>query len=149
MHINPIPKGASHRASLLDKKRFTRLMLGRTRDTSLCHWRHARAQSALLPQLSWAPSSSCTVMAWGPSPSLILSAATLALLAIFFASSTQSPQLLSPQGCRMSYMWPTYVLQHDFNSSWTRLARRYSLWLYREANRESHDQARIVASSSL
>ncbi|KAJ7734040.1 PGAP1-like protein-domain-containing protein [Mycena maculata] len=41
---------------------------------------------------------------------------------------------LSPQGCRMSYMYPSYVLQSKFDVAWTRLARRYSLWLYRETN---------------
>lgn len=41
---------------------------------------------------------------------------------------------LSPQGCRMSWMYPEYVLQHSFNTSWTPLANRYSLWLYREGD---------------
>lgn len=39
----------------------------------------------------------------------------------------------------MSWMWPSYVLQTKFDHTWTPLARRYSLWLYREANRESHE----------
>ncbi|KAJ7044755.1 PGAP1-like protein-domain-containing protein [Mycena alexandri] len=41
---------------------------------------------------------------------------------------------LSPQGCRMSYMWPSYVLQAEFDLTWTPLAKRYSLWLYREVD---------------
>lgn len=49
----------------------------------------------------------------------------------------------------MSYMFPSYTLQHNFNSSWTRLARRYSLWLYREVDWESSDQARYMRSQCL
>ncbi|KAJ7129279.1 PGAP1-like protein-domain-containing protein [Mycena epipterygia] len=41
---------------------------------------------------------------------------------------------LSPQGCRMSRMWPSYVLQSGFDVAWTPLAKRYSLWLYREVD---------------
>lgn len=32
----------------------------------------------------------------------------------------------------MSWMSPSYILQTDFNATWTPLASRYSLWLYRE-----------------
>ena len=49
-----------------------------------------------------------------------------------FRASTQTPDQLSPQGCRMSYMSPSYILQSGFNASWTSLSGRYSLWLYRE-----------------
>ncbi|KAG1905635.1 PGAP1-like protein-domain-containing protein [Suillus fuscotomentosus] len=45
---------------------------------------------------------------------------------------------VSPQGCRMSWMSPSYLLQHEFNSSWTPLAHRYSLWLYREVGWDSN-----------
>ena len=44
---------------------------------------------------------------------------------------------LSPQGCRMSYMSPSYVLMDSFNTSWTHLSSRYSLWLYREVGWDS------------
>lgn len=47
-------------------------------------------------------------------------------------SSENAANRISPQGCRMSWMSPSYVLQKDFNELWTPLARRYSLWLYRE-----------------
>jgi glycosylphosphatidylinositol deacylase len=70
----------------------------------------------------------------------LLSATTLALLAAFYASGVQSPNRLSPQGCRMSWMSPSYILQPDFNATWTRLSRRYSLWLYREVGWESHEE---------
>ncbi|KAL0577563.1 GPI inositol deacylase [Marasmius crinis-equi] len=45
---------------------------------------------------------------------------------------------LSPQGCRMSWMSPSYVVQ-SFDASWTPLARRYSLYLYREVGWESNE----------
>jgi hypothetical protein len=32
----------------------------------------------------------------------------------------------------MSFMSPSYVLQDGFNASWSRLATRYTLWMYRE-----------------
>ncbi|OJA08129.1 hypothetical protein AZE42_04157 [Rhizopogon vesiculosus] len=35
-------------------------------------------------------------------------------------------------------MSPSYLLQREFNSSWTPLAYRYSLWLYREVGWESN-----------
>ncbi|QRW05458.1 GPI inositol-deacylase [Ceratobasidium sp. AG-Ba] len=51
---------------------------------------------------------------------------------------------LSPQGCRMSWMSPSYVVQDEFNTTWTHLARRYSLLLYREVGWDT--QAVICAS---
>ncbi|PSR93818.1 hypothetical protein PHLCEN_2v4713 [Hermanssonia centrifuga] len=39
----------------------------------------------------------------------------------------------------MSWMSPSYVLQPAFNRSWSPLAGRYSLWLYREVGWESND----------
>ncbi|KAF8741815.1 PGAP1-like protein, partial [Rhizoctonia solani] len=37
----------------------------------------------------------------------------------------------------MSWMSPSYIVQDDFNTSWTPLARRYSLLLYREVGWDS------------
>lgn len=56
---------------------------------------------------------------------------SLAVLLLFFANK-ELAATLSPQGCRMSFMSPSYVLQDSFNASWSHLASRYSLWLYRE-----------------
>lgn len=42
----------------------------------------------------------------------------------------------------MSWMWPSYVLQSKFDHTWTPLARRYSLWLYREANNRESNEVR-------
>ncbi|KAJ7068697.1 PGAP1-like protein-domain-containing protein [Mycena amicta] len=52
----------------------------------------------------------------------------------FYWATLEVVRELSPQGCRMSYMYPSYVLQSDFDQAWTPLARRYSLWLYREVD---------------
>lgn len=53
---------------------------------------------------------------------------------------------LSPQGCRMSYMWPNYILLAEFNTSWSKLANRYSLWLYREG--DGWDTSREVSEAN-
>ncbi|KAF8529105.1 PGAP1-like protein-domain-containing protein [Hysterangium stoloniferum] len=74
---------------------------------------------------------------WRASTTL-LGIVTFIFLVAVYTSITQLPDRLSPQGCRMSYMSPSYILQSDFNSSWTRLARRYSLWLYHEEGWEPH-----------
>lgn len=63
---------------------------------------------------------------------------SLALLAVLYRAASDSSSSLSPQGCRMSYMSPSYVLQPAFNSSWTPLAKRYSLILYREVGWEDN-----------
>ncbi|KAL1734367.1 PGAP1-like protein-domain-containing protein [Schizophyllum commune] len=62
------------------------------------------------------------------------------LLAVFllYLATVRIVDDLSPQGCRMSWMSPSYILQADFNSSWTALAHRYSLWLYREVGWQSN-----------
>ena len=56
------------------------------------------------------------------------------LLAVFFLYQANSDiaQNLSPQGCRMSWMSPSYLHQAEFDHTWSPLAFRYSLWLYRE-----------------
>ncbi|KAI9064870.1 GPI-inositol-deacylase [Trametes sanguinea] len=62
----------------------------------------------------------------------------VAAVVVFYYAGSDTLNALSPQGCRMSWMWPTYLLQTGFDHSWTPLARRYSLWLYREGNLESN-----------
>lgn len=68
--------------------------------------------------------------------------AVLSLLALYLAfnAAQYNEKNLSPQGCEMSWMSPSYVLQTDFNTSWTPLAKRYSLWLYREVGWESESE---------
>lgn len=49
----------------------------------------------------------------------------------------------------MSWMSPSYVLQSEFNASWTPLASRYSLLLYREVGWEpTQVRARVGRGSS-
>ncbi|KAI0775903.1 GPI-inositol-deacylase [Trametes elegans] len=60
-------------------------------------------------------------------------------VAVLYYAGVDTYNTLSPQGCRMSWMWPSYVLQSRFDHSWTPLARRYSLWLYREGNLENNE----------
>lgn len=69
-------------------------------------------------------------------PPTVLSLVSIIILFVSFKATGDSPLQLSLQGCRMSYMSPSYLLQEDFNTSWTPLARRYSLWLYREVGWE-------------
>ncbi|KAG8955175.1 GPI inositol deacylase [Tulasnella sp. 424] len=65
----------------------------------------------------------------------------ICLLVIFasFQAVTYNEKHLSPQGCKMSWMSPSYVLQSNFNASWTPLAKRYTLWLYREVGWENEN----------
>ncbi|KAF8638570.1 hypothetical protein AX17_002112 [Amanita inopinata Kibby_2008] len=69
-------------------------------------------------------------------------------LFIFYSAFSDISKNLSPQGCRMSWMSPSYVLQSQFNRSWTPLGNRYSLWLYREvgwdANQITGDRVPIL-----
>ncbi|KAG2037278.1 PGAP1-domain-containing protein [Suillus americanus] len=90
---------------------------------------------------------------------------SLTLIYICYHAANDVRLTVSPQGCRMSWMSPSYLLQHEFNSSWTPLAHRYSLWLYREVgwdpnqvmgvpvlfipgNAGSSHQVRSIASSA-
>ncbi|KDQ64460.1 hypothetical protein JAAARDRAFT_116582 [Jaapia argillacea MUCL 33604] len=94
-----------------------------------------------------------------------LACLSLLLVAAFYACSSVLWSTLSPQGCRMSWMSPSYILQSKFDTSWSPLARRYSLALYREVgwdssqpsgfpvlfipgNAGSSHQVRSIASSS-
>ncbi|KAF8437202.1 PGAP1-like protein-domain-containing protein [Boletus edulis BED1] len=66
----------------------------------------------------------------------ILGLLTLSIAYTLFRAASDVPRQVSPQGCRMSWMSPSYLLQSEFNTSWTPLAGRYSLWLYREVGWE-------------
>ncbi|KAF9236219.1 PGAP1-like protein-domain-containing protein [Melanogaster broomeanus] len=68
----------------------------------------------------------------------ILGVFTLLAACTVYRAASDIPRRLSPQGCRMSWMSPSYLLQSEFNTSWTPLASRYSLWLYREVGWEPH-----------
>ncbi|KAF9782201.1 PGAP1-like protein-domain-containing protein [Thelephora terrestris] len=70
--------------------------------------------------------------------SVLLGAFTAIAIFTCFRASIQAPSQLSPQGCRMSYMSPSYILQSGFNAAWTSFSGRYSLWLYREVGWENN-----------
>lgn len=46
----------------------------------------------------------------------------------------------------MSWMSPSYVLQTKFDLSWSPLASRYSLWLYREVGWEGNEVSPLPPS---
>jgi glycosylphosphatidylinositol deacylase len=75
--------------------------------------------------------------------SVLLGVFTAVTIFASFRASIQVPDQLSPQGCRMSYMSPSYILQSGFNASWTSLSGRYSLWLYREVGWENNQVCRL------
>ncbi|KAF9567400.1 GPI-inositol-deacylase [Agrocybe pediades] len=71
------------------------------------------------------------------SVTVLLGFVSLLAAFLFLRATSDIAQNLSPQGCRMSWMSPSYVLQTGLNETWTPLARRYSLWLYREVGWDS------------
>ncbi|KAK7049752.1 GPI inositol deacylase [Paramarasmius palmivorus] len=70
---------------------------------------------------------------------LYLAIWSLAVVALFLIATLEIPESLSPQGCRMSWMSPSYIVQSNFNSTWTPLGSRYSLVLYREVGWETNE----------
>lgn len=66
----------------------------------------------------------------------------------FSDAAVHTGLLVSPQGCQMSWMSPRYILQAEFNATWTPLARRYTLWLYREKGFEDGHTVRACGNSS-
>lgn len=62
---------------------------------------------------------------------------SLLVVLLLYQASSDIVQNLSPQGCRMSWMSVSYVLQTGFDTTWSPLATRYSLWLYREVGWDS------------
>ncbi|KAH9912392.1 PGAP1-like protein-domain-containing protein [Fomitopsis serialis] len=71
-----------------------------------------------------------------------LGAYALLCVLIFYRAGLDIVKTLSPQGCRMSWMSPSYVLQAGLDHSWTPLASRYSLFLYREVGWEGPGELR-------
>lgn len=65
--------------------------------------------------------------------SLVALAASLIGIGFLFAVVHSSgTRQIDPKGCRMSYMRPSYAKFSDFDTEHTRLASKYSLYLYRE-----------------
>jgi hypothetical protein len=51
---------------------------------------------------------------------------------LFGVVHSSGARQIDPKGCRMSYMRPSYAKFSDFDTEHTRLASKYSLYLYRE-----------------
>ncbi|KAL5488183.1 BST1 [Sanghuangporus weigelae] len=75
---------------------------------------------------------------------VFLAGAAFVLILLLAYSAFDTPAKISPQGCRMSYMSPSYVLLTGFNASWTSpsLASRYRLMLYREVGWDPQNELR-------
>ena len=73
----------------------------------------------------------------------LLGVLSLVIVSILYLAGVDVVTTLSPQGCRMSWMSPSYVLQTQFDRSWTPLAGRYSLWLYREVGWQGSEVSRV------
>lgn len=73
-----------------------------------------------------------------------LTALTVVVLWQIYNASLDNIATLSPQGCRMSWMNPSYILQPAFDETWTTLSKRYTLWLYREEGWDMAGQVRHV-----
>src|SRR6266404_3327148 len=80
--------------------------------------------------------------------SILLAIFSVLSVGLVYRAWSDSATTLSPQGCRMSYMYPSYLGQSQFNTSWTPLAKRYSLLLYREAGWEDN-QVRLAQYTPL
>nr|Q2H102.2 RecName: Full=GPI inositol-deacylase [Chaetomium globosum CBS 148.51] len=63
------------------------------------------------------------------------------LVAVLHSSVTRQ---LDPKGCRMSYMRPSYAKLNEFDTEHTRLASKYSLYLYREQDIDRDTKVRGV-----
>ncbi|KAF9478413.1 GPI-inositol-deacylase [Pholiota conissans] len=72
---------------------------------------------------------------------------SLLTVLLFYLSTSDISETLSPQGCRMSWMSPSYVQLADFNESWSPLSHRYSLWLYREVGWDSLEESTLRRDS--
>ena len=64
---------------------------------------------------------------------------TMLVLLALYTTFSDTSRSISPQGCRMSWMSPSYVHLSQFNSSRTSLGSRYSLWLYREVGWDANE----------
>lgn len=64
--------------------------------------------------------------------SFALAASLIGLGLLFAILHSSVTRQVDPKGCRMSYMRPSYAKLDDFDTEHTRLAGKYSLYLYRE-----------------
>jgi len=76
---------------------------------------------------------------------LTLLTTALSLAMVYVIVSSFFSRQLDPKGCRQCYMYPGYVRLADFDTEHTRLASKYSLWLYREG--QERDDVKVCATS--
>jgi hypothetical protein len=81
--------------------------------------------------------------------STLLSLFSIFFVGLLYRATSDSAINLSPQRCRMSYMSPSYRIQSQFDTSWTPLAKRYSLLLYREDGWEDDEVSSFSFSPPL
>ncbi|KAL2267769.1 hypothetical protein VTJ83DRAFT_5046 [Remersonia thermophila] len=62
----------------------------------------------------------------------VLIASIVGVLSLLTVVQSAATRQLDPKGCRMSYMRPSYAKLTEFDTEHTRLASKYSLYLYRE-----------------
>lgn len=82
---------------------------------------------------------SCVLLAMSKMLTVLVALFSILSVALLYRAASESAISLSPQGCRMSYMSPSYLVQSQFDASWTPLAKRYSLLLYREVGWEDNE----------
>jgi GPI inositol-deacylase len=80
--------------------------------------------------------------------SVLLALFSISLVGLLYRATSDSVTSLSPQGCRMSYMSPSYLFLSKFDTSWTPLAKRYSLLLYREDGWEDDEVSYVFVLAS-
>lgn len=73
---------------------------------------------------------------------------TIILFAVAFAHTVYTSSVrydpANAMRCAMAYMSPSYVRQDGFNRNHSRLAGKYSLWLYREQGYDLSDKVRCM-----
>jgi hypothetical protein len=67
-----------------------------------------------------------------PSSMAVLVSALCGIVFLFIVGNSMVTRPFDTKNCRMSYMRPSYIKFHEFDSEYTRFATKYSLYLYRE-----------------
>ena len=75
-------------------------------------------------------------------PALVV-AFSLALLYIAFLSFTYKDPVLASR-CKMAWMSPGYIRMNGLDESHSRLARKYTLWMYREQGWDLSNKVRGI-----
>ncbi|CRK25311.1 hypothetical protein BN1723_003220 [Verticillium longisporum] len=68
--------------------------------------------------------------------------AVLGITLLYAIVDSSWSRQVEEKGCRMSYMRPSYVRLHEFDTEHTRFATKYSLYLYREQGIDTNNKLR-------